>query len=62
MIWVIRTTTVSITKASTSVQFCSVDTPDFQKIIDENYAEFVAQLEAGGFVIITPEEAGKTEY
>lgn len=56
--WVIRTTTVSLTKASTNVQLSGVDIPDFQKIIDGNYAE----LEANNFEIITPGEAGKTDY
>ena len=62
MIRVILTTTVSITKASTCVQLSGVDTPDFQKIIDGNYAEFVAQLEADCFEITTPEEARKIYY
>ncbi|WP_296699301.1 hypothetical protein [Algoriphagus sp.] len=57
-----RTTTVSGTKTSMGVQLSGVDIPDFQKIVDEAYADFVAQLEADGFEIITAEEAGKTDY
>ena len=57
-----RTTTVSGTKTSMGVQLSGVDIPDFQKIVDEAYADFVAQLEADGFEILTAEEAGKTDY
>ncbi|MEP0710523.1 MAG: hypothetical protein ABJC55_01230, partial [Algoriphagus sp.] len=57
-----RSTTISGTKTSMGVQLSGVDVPDFQKIVDEAYADFVAQLEADGFEIITAEEAGKTEY
>lgn len=57
-----RTTTVSGTKTSMGVQLSGVDVPDFQKIVDEAYADFVAQLESDGFEIITAEEAGKTDY
>jgi len=39
-----------------------VDIPDFQKLVDNAYDDFAAQLEADGFEIITPEEAGKTKY
>jgi hypothetical protein len=38
----------------------SVDIPDFQKIIDNTFAYFEAQLEAEGFEITNTEEAGKT--
>ena len=44
------------------VQLSGVDIPDFQKIVDEAYADFVNQLEAEGFEIISAEEAGKTDY
>ncbi len=57
-----RSTTVSGTKTSMGVQLSGVDIPDFQKIVDEAYADFVAQLESEGFEIITAEEAGKTDY
>ena len=57
-----RTTTVSGTSTRMGVQLSGVDVPDFQKIVDEAYADFVAQLEADGFEIITAEEAGKTDY
>jgi hypothetical protein len=57
-----RSSTVSGTKTSMGVQLSGVDIPDFQKIIDEAYADFVAQLEKDGFEIITAEEAGKTDY
>ncbi len=57
-----RSTTVSGTKTSMGVQLSGVDIPDFQKLVDEAYADFVAQLEADGFEIITAEEAGKTDY
>lgn len=57
-----RTTTVSGTKTSMGVQLSGIDVPDFQKIVDEAYADFVAQLESEGFEIITAEEAGKTDY
>jgi hypothetical protein len=57
-----RTTTVSGTKTSMGVQLSGVDIPDFQKIVDDAYADFVAQLEADGFEIISADEAGKTDY
>lgn len=57
-----RATTVSGTKTSMGVQLSGVDIPDFQKVIDDAYADFVSQLEADGYEIISAEEAGKTEY
>lgn len=57
-----RTTTVSGTKTRMGVQLSGVDIPEFQKIVDDAYADFVAQLEADGFEIITAEEAGTTDY
>ncbi|RAI90004.1 hypothetical protein [Algoriphagus yeomjeoni] len=57
-----RATTVSGTKTSMGVQLSGVDIPDFQKIVDEAYADFAAQLEADGYEIISAEEAGKTDY
>lgn len=56
-----RTTTVSGTKTSMGVQLSGVDLPDFQKIVNEAYTNFVAQLEDQGFEIISAEEAGKTD-
>ncbi|MDG1279488.1 MAG: hypothetical protein P8O16_19610 [Algoriphagus sp.] len=55
-------TTVSGTKTRMGVQLSGVDIPDFQKLVDEAYADFVAQLEADGYEIISAEEAGKTDY
>jgi hypothetical protein len=57
-----RTTFISGTKTSMGVQIQGVDVPDFQKLIDDAYADFVAKLTAEGYEIITAEEAGKTEY
>lgn len=57
-----RTSFVSGTKTSLGVQIDGVDVPDFQKIVDEAYADLVAQLEADGFEIISADEAGKTDY
>lgn len=57
-----RTTFVSGTKTSLGVQIDGVDVPDFQKIVDEAYADLVAQLESDGFEIISADEAGKTDY
>jgi hypothetical protein len=57
-----RATTVSGTKTSMGVQLSGVDIPDFQVIVDEAYKDFVSQLEADGFEIISAEEAGKTDY
>lgn len=57
-----RATVVSGTKTSMGVQLSGVDIPDFQKIVDDAYADFVAQLEADGYEIISAEEAGKTNY
>lgn len=57
-----RTTTVSGTKTSMGVQLSGVDIPDFQKIVDDAYADFVAQLEPDGYEIISTKEAGKTDY
>src|SRR5690554_5120215 len=48
-----RTTTVSGTKTSMGVQLSGVDLPDFQKIVNEAYTNFVAQLEDQGFEIIS---------
>ncbi|GEM_PF-1433748 len=57
-----RATTVSGTKTSMGVQLSGVDIPDFQKIVDDAYNDFVSQLEADGYEIISAEEAGKTDY
>ncbi|WP_111670774.1 hypothetical protein [Algoriphagus litoralis] len=57
-----RTTFISGTKTSMGVQIQGVDVPDFQKLIDDAYADFVAKLTAEGYEIISAEEAGKTEY
>lgn len=57
-----RATVVSGTKTSMGVQLSGVDVPDFQKIVDDAYADFVSQLEADGYEIISAEEAGKTDY
>ncbi|UZD20967.1 hypothetical protein PBT90_15440 [Algoriphagus halophytocola] len=57
-----RATYVSGTKTSMGVQLSGVDVPEFQKMINEAYADFVAQLEAEGFEIITADEAGQSEY
>lgn len=57
-----RTTFTSGTKTSMGVQIQGVDVPDFQKLIDEAYADFVAKLTEEGYEIITADEAGKTEY
>jgi hypothetical protein len=56
------TTFVSGTKTTMGVQIQGVDVPDFQKLIDDAYADFVAKLTAEGYEIITADEAGKTEY
>lgn len=57
-----RSSMVSGTKTSMGVQLSGVDIPDFQKIVDEAYADFVTKLEEEGFEIISAEEAGKTDY
>jgi hypothetical protein len=57
-----RATVVSGTKTRMGVQLSGVDIPDFQAIVDEAYKDFVAQLEADGYEIISAEEAGKTDY
>lgn len=57
-----RTTFISGTKTSMGVQIQGVDVPDFQKLIDDAYADFVEKLTAEGYEIITAEEAGKTDY
>ncbi|MEB2775713.1 hypothetical protein SYJ56_10380 [Algoriphagus sp. D3-2-R+10] len=41
------------------VQLIGVDIPDFQEIVDMAYTDFVAQLEAEGFEIISAEDAAK---
>src|SRR5690606_15869922 len=57
-----RTTFISGTKTSMGVQIQGVDVPDFQKLIDDAYADFVAKLTAEGYEIISADEAGKTDY
>lgn len=57
-----RTTFVSGTKTSMGVQIQGVDVPDFQKLIDDAYTDFVTKLKSEGYEIITADEAGKTEY
>ena len=57
-----RTTFISGTKTAMGVQLQGVDVPDFQKLIDEAYNEFVEKLRTEGYEIITAAEAGKTDY
>lgn len=57
-----RTTFISGTKTSMGVQIQGVDVPDFQKLIDDAYSDFVSKLTAEGYEIIKADEAGKSDY
>ncbi|TDQ17221.1 hypothetical protein DFQ04_1873 [Algoriphagus boseongensis] len=57
-----RTTYTSGTSTSMGVQIQGVDVPDFQKLIDEAYQNFVSQLKSQGYEIMTADEAKKYEY
>ncbi|MFZ9980889.1 MAG: hypothetical protein ACO3FI_02550 [Cyclobacteriaceae bacterium] len=49
-------------KTSLTVALDGVDNPDFQKLADDTYNEFISNLKSNGFEIIPVEEAAKTEY
>lgn len=49
-------------KTSLTVAVSGVDSPDFQKLTDDAYNNFVGDLKANGYEIISAEEAAKTEY
>lgn len=49
-------------KTSMTVALDGVDAPDFQKLTNEAYNQFVADLKSKGYELISAEEAAKTEY
>ncbi len=57
-----QTTFTSATKTRMGVQIKGVDIPDFQKIVDDAYAKFVADLRSQGYEIVSPEEVATTEF
>lgn len=57
-----RTTFTSGTSTSLGVQISGVDVDDFQKMINDAYADFVSQLTSQGFEIITASDVAKFEY
>ncbi|MDF2156459.1 hypothetical protein [Algoriphagus sp. CAU 1675] len=57
-----RTTFTSGTMTKMGVQISGVDVDDFQQIVNEAYANYVAQLTSEGFEIMSADEALKYEY